>query len=276
MKILILGSKGNLGNELATLYSQEKPVCWSREDLDITDEKQVMEKISSLRPELVFNCAAFNAVDEAESNRNIADTVNGYAPGYIAKACFAAGAALVHFSSGMVFDGQNSEGNDEDDIAHPVNAYGKSKLLGEMEIQENMENFFIIRTSWLFGKPGLSNKNKKNFVDLILEKSSNASIPVVDDEIGRPTYTLDLAQASVGLIEDGKPFGIYHLTNSGACSRYDWAQEIFKIKNTPSNIVLIKGEELKRAAKRPKYELLNNTKFVELRPWAEALKEYLQ
>ncbi|HYC79473.1 MAG TPA: dTDP-4-dehydrorhamnose reductase [Candidatus Binatia bacterium] len=277
MKVLILGKNGNLGNELMGVYSDLSPTGWDREEIDVTDEQVVWDMISELKPDLVYNCTAYNAVDQAEQDRITADSVNGYAVGNIAKVCKSIGATLVHFSSGMVFDGNNPEGYNEDDLPNPVNAYGRSKLLGEMEGQENADNIYIIRTSWLFGKLGPGAANKKSFSDLMIEKAKNKEqLQVVDDEIGKPTYTLDLAQAARAIVEETKPFGIYHITNSGSCSRYDWAKEIFKIKNMEVEIEPVKGITLARLAKRPHYEVINNTKFLELRPWTEALTEFLQ
>lgn len=277
MKVVILGHKGNLGNELMGVYADLNPVGLDREELDVTDEDAVLAKLTELQPDLVYNCTAYNAVDKAEEDRVVVETINGYAPGYIAKACKAVGAALVHYSTGMVFKGDNSEGYNEDDSTDPVNAYGRSKLMGEMEVQENTDDFYIIRTSWLFGKLGPGQANKKSFIDLMIEKANNKEdLKVVEDELGKPTYTLDLAQASRALVEETKPFGIYHLVNTGVASRYDWAHEIFKIKGLDVKVEAIKGNSLARMAKRPHYEVLNNIKFLELRPWTEALKEFLE
>lgn len=277
MKILILGAKGNLGCELMGVYSDLHPTGWDVEDLDITDEQDVFDKITKFAPDVVYNCAAYNAVDKAEEDRITAEQVNGYAVGNIAKACAAAKSILVHYSSGQVFDGKNPEGYNEADPANPVNAYGKSKFIGEMEAQEHHDKVYIFRTSWLFGKMGPGQSNKKSFIELILEKAKTGEeIKMVEDEIGKPTYTLDLAQASRAVLEETKPFGIYHLVNSGAVSRLDWAQEIFKMKKMDVNIIPVKGNSLARPAKRPHYEILNNTKFLEMRPWIEALAEFLE
>jgi dTDP-4-dehydrorhamnose reductase len=215
-------------------------------------------------------------VDKAEEERMVAENINGYAVGYIAKACRAIDATLIHYSSGMVFDGNNPEGYAEDDAANPINAYGRSKLQGELELLENAEKYYIIRTSWLFGKPGPGQANKKSFNDLMIEKAqSKEKISVVDDEIGKPTYILDLAQASRALLEEEKEYGTYHITNTGTASRFDWAKEIFAIKGIDADLEAVKGITQKRLARRPHYEVLNNTKFLELRPWTEALKEFL-
>lgn len=284
MKILILGSKGNLAGEFLKLYKGEDVTGWDRDQVDIGHEAQVMDKISTLAPDVVINCAAYNAVDAAETDRATAESINGYGPGYIAKACKQIDAALVHYSSGQVFDGKSSSGYDESASPDPVNAYGRSKMLGERKLQEHSDKFYIIRTAWLFGQSGIgpdsakaSSGKKKSFIDLMLEKArAGELIQAVGDEFGTPTLTKDLAAATRALLEERKPFGIYHLVNSGQASRYDWAQEIFRIKNLPSEIKKVSAADFPpRPAPRPKYEILNNTKFIQLRPWQEALTEFL-
>jgi dTDP-4-dehydrorhamnose reductase len=274
MKILILGAKGSLGQTFVELYKDVEVIAWDREDLDITIEQDVAEKIKELKPELIINCAAYNAVDKAEEDRGVADSINGYAVGFIAKAASSFGATLVHFSSAYVFDGKNPEGYNEDDRPNPQSAYAKSKLLGEMELTENAEKFYIIRTTWLYGKKSIT--GKESFVDLMLRlHGAGKTISGIDDEFGQPTYVKDLAAATRALIEEKKPFGVYHLTNGGMASWYDWAKEIFKIKNVEAKLEPAKKEDFQRLAARPQYGVLNNTKFIQLRPWSEALKEYL-
>ncbi len=273
MKVLILGAKGSLGQAMAEVYSAHEVSAWDRAELDITDEDAVTERIGQLKPELIINCAAYNAVDQAEEERMIADQVNGYAVGFIAKAASSVGAVMVHYSTGQVFDGSNQDGYNEDDEPRPVNQYGESKQLGEIELQENTENFYLIRTCWLYGKPAAG---KKSFTDLMLEIAKRGEpINAVKNEFGNPTYVVDLAQATAALIQQKKPFGIYHLINSGQASRYDWAKEIFAIKNLEAELNPVDSSFFERKAKRPKYEVLNNTKYIELRPWTEALREYL-
>ena len=142
-----------------------------------------------------------------------------------------------------------------------------------MELQEKAEKYYLIRTCWLYGQPAAG---KKSFTDIMLDLAAgHQPINAVTDEFGKPTFVVDLAQATRALIEERKPFGIYHLTNSGVASRYDWAKEIFAIKKMKVNLQAMDASFFERKAKRPKYEVLNNTKFIELRPWTEALKEYL-
>lgn len=274
MKVLILGARGSLGQTFVDLYKDHEVSAWDRTELDITDEEQVLQKIGEIKPELVINCAAYNSVDKAEDERETVNLINGYAVGFIAKATGMAGATMVHFSTGQVFDGSKSEGYNEDDLTNPVNSYGKSKLLGEMELRKNTENYYLIRTCWLYGRPAAG---KKSFADMMLEQAAgNELIKVVVDEFGNPTYVKDLASAARALVEQKKPFGIYHLTNSGTVSRYDWAKEIFAVKHIKTMIDPVDAGFFQRKAKRPKYEVLNNTKFIQLRPWTEALNEYLK
>ncbi|MBX4204820.1 MAG: dTDP-4-dehydrorhamnose reductase [Candidatus Doudnabacteria bacterium] len=273
-KILILGYLGGLGQAFMEVYEDEKPIGLDREDFDIANESQVLEIIQKHQPSLVINCTGYTAVDKAEVEREFAESINGSGPGFVAAACKEVGATLVHFSTGMVFDGNNSEGYNEDALTNPINTYGRTKLLGEIEVQKRMDNFYIIRSAWLFGK---TKTGKKSFIDIMLEKAQTGEvIKAVTDEVGCPTYDFDLAQATRALIEVKKPFGLYHITNSGRANRFDWAEEIFRIKEIEADVVGVPASDFpKRAALRPKFEVLNNTKFILLRPWQEALEEFL-
>ncbi|MEO8065744.1 MAG: dTDP-4-dehydrorhamnose reductase [Candidatus Doudnabacteria bacterium] len=274
MKILILGAKGSLGEAFLDLYKDQEVVGWGKFDLDITDEEVVSKKIAELKPGLVINCAAYNAVDKAEEERELAESVNGYAPGYLAKAASEVGAVFVHFSTHYVFDGTNQEGYNEDDLPNARSIYGKSKILGENEVQGKTDKFYIIRTAWLYGKPG--SHGKTSFVAMMLKKADEGkAIEAIKDEFAQPTYCLDLAQSTRALLEEKKPFGIYHLTNAGQTSWYQWANEIFQIKNVKVTLTAISRDKFPRKAARPQYGVLNNNKFIQLRPWTEALKEYL-
>ncbi len=272
-KILILGKNGNLGSELMNLYSGEGVTGWDRNDIDVTSQEMVTKKITALHPDIVFNCTAYNNVDGAEEDFTAAKQVNGDAPGFLATACKNINAVLIHFSSGQIFAGDNPHGNNEDDTPLPVNAYGQSKLIGEKFVQEKTEAYYIIRTEWLYGK----GSGKKSFIDIMLEKATEGKpMQGVDDEIGKPTWAQDLAEFSRMIVEQKHPYGIYHGINEGQASRHDWAQEIFKIKELNPQLSAVSSSTFPpRKAKRPKYELLNNTKLIKMRPWQEALAEYL-
>src|SRR3989338_5149412 len=151
-KILVIGKNGNLGSEIVRQLEDKDVTAWDREDLDVTKRDDVLGEITELKPALVFNCAAFNNVDAAETDPGPANSINGYAPGYLAEACKSVGAILVHYSSDYVFDGASEQGYNEDATPNPIRAYGRSKVLGEGEVKKNTDRYYIIRTSWLFGK----------------------------------------------------------------------------------------------------------------------------
>ena len=208
IKTLIIGSSGMLGSDLCKVFPDA--VKLTHHDLDITDRDQVIESILKIKPDVVINAAAYTNVDGCEDNKELAFQVNGYGPGYIAEACARAGAKLVHFSTDYVFDGSKKE-YVESDIPDPINVYGDSKLLGEKKIIENMDDYRIVRISWLFGIHG------KNFVETMLKLSGEMdTVKVVNDQFGKPTYTMDLASKVKEIIELDP--GIYHITNDGICS----------------------------------------------------------
>uniref|UniRef100_UPI00064F8E24 dTDP-4-dehydrorhamnose reductase n=1 Tax=Methanosarcina mazei TaxID=2209 RepID=UPI00064F8E24 len=260
IKTLIIGASGMLGSDLCKAFPDA--VKLTHHDLDITDREQVIESILKIKPDVVINAAAYTNVDGCEDNKELAFKVNGHGPGYIAEACARAGAKLVHFSTDYVFDGSKKE-YVESDIPDPINVYGDSKLLGEKKIIENMDDYRIVRISWLFGIHG------KNFVETMLKLSGEMdTVKVVNDQFGKPTYTMDLASKVKEIIELDP--GIYHITNDGICSWYEFASSII------DNVIPCTSEEFPRKAKRPKYSVLVNTKTGPMRHWKEALKDYLQ
>ena len=293
-KILILGAKGMLGRELAVVFNDQKPVLWDKEDFDITDRKEVFKKIFDLKPDVIINVAAYTAVDDCETNQELAMKVNGEAVKYLMESASDASAVFIHYSTDYVFDGKNCRGYKEnDEPRNPVNAYGASKLLGENYIknfyakyQIQDTKYYLIRTSWLYGKYG------KNFVNTISELlKKRDQIKVVDDQRGKPTYAYDLAVRTRELLEGDYVSGIYHITNETenrekGVSWYDFAKEIFLInreKMGPAGrqagknkeIMPCASREFLRPAKRPKWSALVNTKLPLMRNWREALKDYL-
>ncbi|MFH1366696.1 MAG: dTDP-4-dehydrorhamnose reductase [Patescibacteria group bacterium] len=271
MKILILGAKGMLGTDLMQVFSDHQPTGLDLPDLDITDNLALEKKLKELRPELVINAAAYTKVDDCEENIELAYNVNGRAPGYLAKYCRQIGAKLVHYSTDYVFNGQKKKGYREDDTVSPLNMYGKTKMMGEKVVFDQIDEHYILRTAWLYGQNG------PNFVKTMIDLSEKQpELKVVNDQFGSPTYTLDLAKKTKEIIEDKKiKFGTYHLTNSGTCSWYEFAIKIFEILGKDVKITPVTTEEFPRPAKRPKYSILKNTKLEPLRSWEEALKEYL-
>jgi len=259
-KVIILGANGMLGHALRKILSHA--IFLGHMDLDITDAKRVNDFITHERPAVVINTAAYTDVDGCEDNRDHAFAVNGYGPGYLAAACAQAGAALVHYSTDYIFDGTRPA-YQEEDPPNPINIYGESKLMGEVSIRKNMENYRIIRTSGLFGPNG------KNFVDTILSLSRQMEmVRVVTDQVLKPTYTVDLAQVTPDIISRAP--GIYHITNDGQCSWYEFARAFIP------NAIPCTTAEFPRRAKRPAYSVLMNTKTPPLRNWREAVFEYIQ
>jgi len=283
-KVLILGAEGGLGVQLNKIFehSDYQVVGWDKNDIDITDKELVKEKIEEIRPDIIINAAAYNKVDkcEEEEGYEVARKINGEAPGYLAEAALKTGSLLVHYSSDYIFDGKRKEGYKEDDDPDPVNDYGETKLMGEREIiQKSGEGleWYLIRTSKLFGPQGENEEAKPSFFDTMLKLASEKEeLKVVNDEISKFTYTPDLARATKDLIEEKKGYGIYHIANSGACSWYDGVQELFRIKNINTKVTPVSGEEFERPARRPAYSVLVNTKLPELRSWQEALQEYYE
>lgn len=270
MKILILGCRGMLGFDLIKAFADVEPIGLDKEELDITDQKAVAKELKKIKPDFVFNAAAYTAVDDCESSPGKAMQVNGDAVGTIADACAQIGATVVHFSTDYVFDGKNPEGYTEDDPTNPLNAYGQSKIRGEFLLKEATNRHYLVRSAWLYGRNG------KNFVDTMLTLAQKKQpIRVVDDQIGSPTYSLDLAQAVRKLIESEAPFGTYHLTNSGQVSWFGLAKEIFNITRLDVALQAVRTVDFPRAARRPAVSVLRNTKAPALRPWPDALADYL-
>jgi dTDP-4-dehydrorhamnose reductase len=317
-KVLIIGSKGMLGQELVKVFKQDKEykvIAWDREDIDIAREKEVAKKISFTKPDFIINSAAYNAVDKCEPAKSpngdrgpradkkeykLALDINGKAPGYLAVAAKKNKAVLVHYSTDYVFSGQPEIpepagcthscascslhqnfvpeiGFDEEAQPDPVNNYGKSKLMGEKEVIKNIKNYYLIRTSKIFGKPAKSKEAKKSFFDVMLEAGKkNKSVKAVDEETSCFTYAPDLAKKTKEIVDSKKPFGIYHVTNSGPCTWFEACQELYKLAKIKTKVVPVLGEEFPRPARRPFYSALINTKLNPLRSWKEALREYLK
>ena len=276
MKILITGSDGMLGHDLAdVLKGKHELILTTSKTLDITDKNHVIDFVSSQKPDMLINAAAYTDVDGCEKNQELAYSVNGEGVRNLAMACKKIGCGLVHISTDYVFNGENTRPWVEDDETGPISVYGKSKLEGEKAICEILDKYFILRTAWLYGVNG------RNFPKTMLELAENHSkITVVYDEVGTPTYTLDLAQAISKLIETDC-YGIYHLTNSGSCSWCEFARYIFEIAGADIEVVPVTADEFARPAPRPSYSVLENRNWVEngfepLRNYTEAIKEYIE
>jgi len=294
VKILLLGHKGMLGSDLLSKLSEEHEVAgMDKEEINIVSAGECKKAVEESNPDIVINAAAYTNVDGCETAREECFAVNAEAIKNIAEACRSKKIRIIHFSTDYVFDGTAREPYKEEAPCNPINVYGESKLTGESYLQSISDNYLLIRTSWLYGFKG------KNFVQAILEKAKAkeyiddtmaeakavaegpSTISVVDDQVGSPTYTKDLASAVALLIEKNAR-GIFHVTNRGSCSWHQFAVRILKEAGYDNiNVTPMKSVDLKRPAMRPAYSILSNQKFIKvtgktLQPWQLALQEYLK
>lgn len=304
MKVILLGAKGMLAHALADVFSDHILAAWDREDVDITDGEALKRKFEQVSAELqrnttvsaelqrnttvsakllskskagvseevyVLNAAAYNDVDGAEQDKHAAYLVNETGVGNVAVAAKQIGAKVVHYSTDYVFPGDSTAGYlEEDKPGSPINVYGASKLAGEQVLLTSGVESYLIRTAWLYGSQG------KNFVDTILRLSQeHDSLEVVSDQFGSPTYTVDLARATRALVEGFTP-GVYHLTNSGVTTWYDFASEIVSLAGRAVQLVPVTAATYARPAPRPVYGILKNTKGPAMRSWHDALSDYLE
>lgn len=284
-KVLIFGAQGNLGSQLVKIFSADSQydvIGWDKSEIDITDRELIMKKVGDIKPGIIINAAAYNAVDKCEDNDleyDLAKRLNIDAPRYLAEAAMSVRAILVNYSTDYVFGGDNEKGYKENDTPAPINRYGKTKFHGEKQLIQYSGSglkWFLIRTSKLFGPKGDSEFSKPGFFDIMLKLAQEKdSLDVVDEEVSCFTYTPDLAKATKELVESGKGYGIYHLVNSKPCTWYQATRYLFKAVGIKVKINPITSDGLVRPAKRPKFSVLKNTKFTKLRDWREALSEYL-
>ncbi len=277
MKILLLGHKGMLGSDLASQFKYRHEVIgMDKDEIDITRASECRNAITDVAPQLVINAAAYTNVDGCETAKEECFAVNAEAVKNIAEACRERNIPVVHYSTDYVFDGNGSRPYTEDDPVNPINSYGASKLTGEHYLRQLTDDYLIIRTAWLYGAKG------KNFVEAILDRArTTGRLTVVDDQTGSPTCTRDLA-AATELLVDKKVRGIFHVTNRGFCTWYDFARKILKEAHLDAvELLPIKTGDLQRAAKRPAYSVLGMQKFVTatgktMQPWQLAFSDYFQ
>ncbi|SES72329.1 dTDP-4-dehydrorhamnose reductase [Natronincola peptidivorans] len=269
MKVCILGGTGGLGHELNMTIEADEVISFGKDNFDIIDVDKSYNTLKSIRPGIIIHAAGFTDVDECETKKKIAFEVNAEGTKNIAVIAETLKSKLIYISTEYVFDGTKQDGYHEMDLPNPINIYGKSKYQGELEVQKNMEEYFIVRTSCLFGS-----KNK-NFIKSIINLSNNNTlIKVVEDQKICPTYGKDLGEAINSLIKQ-EEYGLYHLVNSSYATWYELAQEILRIKKISAKILPVPSRAIQRKAIRPKNSILNNNSSIKLRPWNEALKEYL-
>ncbi len=276
MKILLTGANGQLGREIQKQYKGKdvELILTDVAELDITDVNAVNKFVNEKKPEVIINCAAHTQVDKCEEQVDLAYKINAIGPKNLATAANSIGAEIVQVSTDYVFSGEDSSPLTEFEATNPQSVYGKTKLGGENFVKVLNPKHYIVRTAWLYG-------DGNNFAKTMINLSKKLDeIRVVNDQIGTPTSTVDLARVIIKLIEE-KNYGIFHCTCKGVCSWYDFAREIFTIKGITTKLTPCTTEEYGSATKRPKYSVLRNY-MLELttgditRDWKEAIAEYLK
>jgi len=277
MKILVLGSRGMLGTDLVAELARAHDVTGKDiEDFDIASPLECRGVIGQSGVDVVINAAAYTNVDGCETDEARSFAVNADGVKNVALVCRESGTKVVHFSTDYIFDGTKGTPYLEGDATNPINAYGRSKRQGEEYLRDISDKYLLIRTSWLYGRHG------RNFVGAILERAEKAGrLEVVDDQTGSPTYTVDLA-AAVRVLIEGDHEGVFHLTNRGFCTWYQFALKILEYRDMGTvSIVPIQSAQLGRGARRPEYSVLSCRKFADtthrtIRFWQIALKEYME
>lgn len=278
MKVLVTGVKGQLGYDVVReLQSRgHGAIGVDIEEMDITDETAVSRVMEETAPEAVIHCSAFTAVDRAEEEQELCYKVNVQGTENIAKMCQKLGCKMLYLSTDYIFSGEGQRPWEPEDTPSPLNAYGQSKYQGEVALRQYVDKYFIVRISWVFGING------NNFIKTMLRLGKEkGAVKVVDDQIGSPTYTFDLAKLLVDMIET-EQYGAYHVTNEGICSWYEFAKEIFQEANMKEvTVTPVSSEEFPVKAKRPKNSRMSKEKLVQngfslLPSWQDAVKRYIE
>lgn len=277
MRILVTGVKGQLGYDVVQEGKKRGLGIFGTDvhNMDITNSVQVEEMINGYKPDVIIHCAAYTAVDSAEDNRERCYKINVDGTRNIAAACGKLNIPLMYFSTDYIFDGQGVNFWRENDLKQPLNVYGQTKYEGELVVQELVQKYFILRISWVFGVNG------NNFIKTMLRLGKErGAVGVVADQIGSPTYTYDLAKLIFDMIQTDK-YGVYHVTNDGLCSWYEFACEIFKqagmdVKVTPLTTDQYPAKAVRPFNSRMSKDKLRNAGFQMLPSWQDALKRYLK
>ncbi len=276
MRILVTGVKGQLGHDVVNELAKRghTPIGVDVEEMDITDASAVEKEMKKEPLDAVIHCAAYTAVDAAEDNREICMRVNAEGTRNIARVCRELDLKMVYISTDYVFGGQGEQFWKPEDACDPQSVYGRTKYEGELAVRNTLDKYFIVRIAWVFGVNG------KNFVKTMLNLSkNNKTVRVVNDQFGSPTYTFDLAKLLADMVMTDK-YGIYHATNEGICSWYDFACAIFKEAGIEMEVVPVSSEEYAAKAKRPANSRMDNGKLTEkgfdrLPSWQDALQRYV-
>jgi len=280
MKILVIGSEGQLGSEFQKISKSYNSLSWifsTINSLDLSRLETISSFLDNINPSSIINCAAYTAVEKAEAETKLANTINYRAVKIISKWTSENKKKLIHISTDYVFDGLSNIPLTENSKTKPVNEYGSSKLKGEVACLKNDPNSIVIRTSWLYSSFG------KNFVKTMIDlMKKNNSVKVVNDQIGSPTYAYDLAKVIIEIILNNKnKSGLFHYSNEGELSWYEFAKSIKEFYKLDCEIIGVSSKEFKTIAKRPKYSLLNKSKIkttfnLEIPNYKESLKDCIE
>jgi dTDP-4-dehydrorhamnose reductase len=271
MRVLVTGAGGQLGLELAEILPGRghETVALSRAELDVADPGAVEEVVRGHSPEIVVNAAAYTNVDGCETETDLAYAINALGPRNLAQVCERLGSELLHVSTNYVFDGEADRPYEPFDPPNPISAYGRTKLAGEECVKHLARRWYLVRSAGVYGRG-------HNFVRTMLRVAGERDVlKVKDDEFISPTYARDLAEGIARIVEGGH-YGIYHLTNAGSCSWYEFTQEIFRLAGIGVEVVPIPGSEYPLPAARPSNGVLSSLGSFELRHWREALTDYLE
>jgi dTDP-4-dehydrorhamnose reductase len=281
LKVAVVGSTGQLGQDLMRLFGEEA-VGFTHQELDVTDEERVASAMSSAEPDWVLNTAAFHRVDDCEANPKLTFAVNALGALNVARAAASVGSGIVFYSTDYVFGGQDRERNnpyEEEDSPHPLSVYGVSKVAGEQLVMQANARHLVVRSAGLYGTT--TSRKGWTFPELMLNKArTDGSVCVVTDQVLSPTFTADLARKTRELIEHDAA-GLFHLTNAGECSWFEFARESFDLAGVEAEMEPISTAQMQQRARRPSYSALATTRLGEvglnsMRPWEEALSDYLQ
>jgi dTDP-4-dehydrorhamnose reductase len=280
MKVAVIGANGQLGTDLCRVLAAQSfsVLPLTHRDVDVSDSAQVDRVLSSIHADVVISTAAFHKVEECEKQPAQSFAVNAVGPRNLALACRPKNAVLVHFSTDYVFDGAQRRPYTESDLPRPLNVYGVSKLAGEHMLGLTWDRCFVIRTCGLYGVAGSAGKGG-NFVETMLKKASEgAPIRVVDDQVLTPTFTADLAEAVSQLIRT-EAYGLYHVSEEGQCSWYEFAGKIFELEKLPVNLKPVSSREFASPVQRPAYSVLSKQKLrgigLSMPSWDDGLSRYL-
>ena len=280
MKIVILGANGQLGQDLTSTLGANELVPLTRNEMDVTDFSRTREQLLEMCPDVILNTTAYHRVDDCETQPDLAYRVNALAVHNLVQTANHLNAVLVHVSTDYVFDGSATQPYTETATPFPLSVYGNSKLAGEFLVRTMCKKHFLIRTCGLYGKAGSQGKGG-NFVEIMISKAKRREpIRVVDDQVMTPTYTVDLAR-QIARILPTSHYGLFHMTNEGSCSWYEFAQTIFELSGIDADLSATTSEIYKLPALRPRYSVLENARLKELglnqmRHWRDALASYLK